>query len=296
MAAIVRSDDLEWAVISNHRRTTIEFKRMFQGEHDAPENFEMSLVKMKEHYWTPAHHHNFEQVRLALKGGMGFGPGRTQAEGSVGYFPEGAFYEQDAPPGQVTMVLQCGGASGSGFLSYDQLREGAASLSREGRFDDGIYVGPKGDNRTGKDGYEAVWEHVRGRELVYPEPRQSDHLIMNPEAYIWRTSGIEGVSVRHLVTVTERRLALEFYRFEKGGPREFGPVAHRTLLFVTAGDGRIDGEPVTLHDAIQLKPGETMKVDAGTSLEMFVMTMPAIPPEAVILNKEPEEDENRNAA
>lgn len=282
MVEIVREGDLEWEIISNHRRTTIEFKRMFQGERGTPENFEMSLVRMKDHYWTPAHHHNFEQVRLALEGGMGFGPGRVQEEGAVGYFPEGAYYEQDAPPGQVTMVLQCGGASGSGFMSYDQLREGAAELSREGRFDDGVYIGPPGDNRSGKDGYEAVWEHVQGQELVYPEPRQTDHLIMDPEVYIWRKTDTDGISVRHLVTVTERRMSLEFFRFEPGEPRHFGPVEHLTLLFCTVGQGDVDGEACGRNDSIRLQSGDSMTVMADTPMELFAMTLPPNPPAAEI--------------
>lgn len=274
---VSRPDEMDWEVISNHRETTIEFKRLIQGEPDTPENFELSLVKMRGHYSTPQHHHNFEQVRLALIGPMGYGPDKAQPEGSVGYFPEGSFYTQNVDEGQVTMILQCGGASGGGFLSYDQLRAGAKELSSVGRFEDGVYKGRPGDNRTNKDGYEAVWEHVRGEELVYPAPRYEDHLIMLPDAYLWRETGIDGVAVKHLATVTERRLALEYYRFAPGAPRPFRPCEHQTLLFVVDGRGTVNDEPVDRHDAIGLEPGEAVEITAEIPIEVFAMTLPKVP-------------------
>lgn len=270
----------EWEIISNHRETTIEFKRLLQGEPDAPENFELSLVRMRGRYTTPAHHHNFEQVRLALVGGMGYGAGRIQPEGTVGYFPEGSFYAQDVEDGQLTMLLQCGGASGAGFLSYDQLRAGARDLSQNGRFEDGRYLGRPGANQPPKDGYEAIWEHVRGREIDYPAARYEDHLIMVPDAFLWRETGIEGVAVKHLATVTERRMSLEYYRVAPGAARPFGARADRTLLFVVAGRGAVGAEPVRPHDAIELAAGEAVEITALEPLTLFAMTLPKVPPVA----------------
>lgn len=287
---LVDSKEVSWEVISNHRETTIEFKRLLQGQPNTPENFELSLIRMAGVYTTPPHHHNFEQVRYALKGPMGYGPGRAQPEGSVGYFPEGSFYAQDVEEGQVTLLLQCGGASGSGFLSYDQLRAGAKELSEEGRFEDGRYLGRPGDNRPPKDGYEAVWEHVRGAPVAYPRPRYEDHTIMLPEGYLWRRTDVDGIARKHLATLTERELSLSFLRIDPGKSRDIGPVLHRTLLYVTEGSAVFDGRRIGPGFAIDLLAGETARLDVTERLVTFAMVLPEVPPLA-----EDEKDEEARA-
>ena len=96
---------------------------------------------------------------------MNYAPGKNLERGAVGYFPEGTFYgpQQDTAV-SVTLVLQMGGASGYGFMSYGQLSAGYQQLCDYGTFERGVFTRTTADGRTvRKDGYEAVWEHVMRR-------------------------------------------------------------------------------------------------------------------------------------
>ena len=124
---VVHASDVEWAPLSGHRGGTILFKRLLEGSRGDPGNFELSLARADGDYFTPRHRHNFDQIRVALEGSFNFATKRDLAEGTVGYFPEGTFYgPQEARERSVILLLQFGGASGDGFMSYDELEAGFA--------------------------------------------------------------------------------------------------------------------------------------------------------------------------
>ena len=58
----------------------------------------------------------------------------------MGYFPESVHYgPQERSEGLRTMVLQCGGASGQGYLSVAQREAMNAELNETGEFKKGLY-------------------------------------------------------------------------------------------------------------------------------------------------------------
>jgi len=107
--------------------------------------------------------------------------------GTVAYFPEAAYYgPQTSGEDSLTVVLQFGGASGSGYMSADQLIESVAELKKTGEFNKGVYTRLLPDGRKkNMDGYQASWEYINQRPMVYPERRYQDPVFMNPESYSW---------------------------------------------------------------------------------------------------------------
>ncbi len=116
---IVQGDELQWERGLEHRGGIFHFRRLLEGEPGRIDNFQLSLGRVGGDFYSPRHHHNFEQVRFQLEGELDFARDGKMKTGMVGYFPEGAFYgpqTQDPDTTPMTVVLQCGGASGSGYL------------------------------------------------------------------------------------------------------------------------------------------------------------------------------------
>ncbi len=117
----------EWH--SDHPNGNLVFQYCLTGDPDSRDNFMLVLGRQDGDFFMPRHRHNFEQIRLPLRGDMNIGEDLVLKEGQVGYFPEGLPYgpQDDAlgktPPGErIALVLQFGGTSGYGFMSMDQRR------------------------------------------------------------------------------------------------------------------------------------------------------------------------------
>jgi hypothetical protein len=88
---------------------------------------------------------------------MNYAPRRDLVARSVAYFPEGVFCGPQRMAGEsLVLLLQLGGASGQGFMGYEDLQAGHAALAARGVFDGGVYRGPEGDaqeepNLPGRD-------------------------------------------------------------------------------------------------------------------------------------------------
>ena len=124
---IVHGADLEWSEgEEKHREGRLSFKNIFKGTPGTPENYRLVLTRNNGPYRSPRHHHNFDQVRFCLEGKLNIAPGVDIEAGDAGYFPEGAFYgpQDDGDTKRLSLTLQFGGASGSGYMSSEQLKAG----------------------------------------------------------------------------------------------------------------------------------------------------------------------------
>ena len=101
---------------SAHRGGGVHFLSLLQGEENTPNNFHLTLVYAND-YVAPRHRHNFDQVRIVLEGAFGFDREMTQEAGMLGYFTEGTYYTQKSVGQSTTLLLQSGGASGTGLTS-----------------------------------------------------------------------------------------------------------------------------------------------------------------------------------
>jgi len=280
---IVQAQDMPWAERQErHREGSLAFKNLFHGEEGDPNNFRLVLSRNSGEYKSPHHRHNFDQVRYCVRGAASISPGKFLEEGEVGYFPEGTFYgpQDDKGGDRVTLVFQGGGASGLGYMSAAQLKRGTEELERLGVFSRGRYT--RAGVSASRDSYEAIWEHVMGRPIAYPDGRYEDPILVRTGAFSWRPDG-SGVSRKALGCFTERGVRLDTLRINQAAHCVLTAPGAMALVFVIAGQGALvatdfPGEGSTYKDwtAIHLVQDESLRLEASAPTELLVMTFPWI--------------------
>jgi hypothetical protein len=273
---IVQGDELQWTRGLEHRGGMFHFRNLMEGEPGTIDNFQLSMGRVGGDFYSPRHRHNFEQVRFQLEGEVDFARDGKLKTGMVGYFPEGMFYgpqSQDPAGTPLTIVLQMGGASGSGYLSRNETKAGMDALKTQGEFKDGVFRRFKDvPGKRNMDGYQAIWEHVNQRPMVYPKPRYSRPFMMDPANYEWLpVEGAPGVAEQFLGVFTERRSTARFLRLDPGATLE---ATGRSLFFVVAGEGTVGAEPLRPCTTIYLQRGERAAVTARVPVRMLHLGMP----------------------
>ena len=167
-----------------------QFKTLLTGEDGALDNFRLYFVRQQGEVDVPRHKHNFDQIRMCLEGGkQNYGKDKWIAPGEIAYFPEGTPYgPEQSNTERLSITLQFGGASRSGFISSARVQKAMDEMKEFGTFEKGIFkrtgqLAP-GEKRN-QDAYEAIWEHVNKRKLVYPKPRYGEPILMKPENFEW---------------------------------------------------------------------------------------------------------------
>ena len=278
---IAQASQIEWhrnAAANVRSGAGLLLKHLLVGEPGTPENYLCNIAKNEGDYGSPRHRHNFDQIRVALDGDMRIGPHQVVREGQIGYFPEGTYYGpyDDAGRERTIMIVQFGGASGSGYLSEDEAARGKAALLGEGEFRDGIFRRTSGAGKKNQDGFEAVWEHCMGRKLVYPKARYDMPIVLDPRSFDWRPTGEPGVSSKRLGTFTERETRLDVIRLDAGATWT-GPAEQAIrIFFVLDGTGTCGGEAYDRHTAIEARPDERPSFVAGRATEVLVLVMPLL--------------------
>ena len=244
MQQILNLRDLEMIERIHARGGRFRYYPLLSGTDGTLGNFFLQLSNTFNDFDSPRHRHNFDQVRVQLEGDADFSRDGVMKPGMIGYFPEGVFYGPQSITGEsLTLVLQFGGASRSGYLSDAAFQRGIAELKETGRFEAGVYkvAKPEGGTRN-QDAYEAVWEHMNGRELRYPESRYDKPVFMRPSAAQWVPDEEHtGVSRKHLGTFSEAQTTLSVVSLAAGSSLQ---VPANTLVFVLEGQGKAGaGEP-----------------------------------------------------
>ncbi|HXQ54054.1 MAG TPA: hypothetical protein VN802_23370 [Stellaceae bacterium] len=273
---IVQGDELQWERGLEHRGGMFHFRRLMEGEPGTIDNFQLSMGRMGGDFYSPRHRHNFEQVRFQLEGELDFARDGKMKTGMVGYFPEGMFYgpqSQDPAGTPITIVLQCGGASGSGYLSRNETKAGMDVLKEYGEFKDGVFRRHKDvPGKRNMDGYQAIWEHVNKKPMVYPKPRYSRPFMMDPANYDWLpVEDAPGVAEKFLGVFTERRSTARFVRLDPGATLE---AKGRSIYFVVEGDGTVGSEALRQYTTIYLQRGERVAIAARDTVRMLHLGLP----------------------
>jgi hypothetical protein len=243
----------------DHPRGTVAFNYLLMGgEPEKPENFRYILGRQEGDFRMPRHRHTFEQIRLPLVGDMNLGEQGILHEGEIGYFPEGQTYgPQDDPLGeekQLQLVLQFGGAAGLGM---------AAARGR----------GPEAQ----RDGEAPRRER---REIKFPRPRYQSVLIMNPLHFTWLPVA-PGVERKFFGSFTERAFWIEYVKVGSGARWSSATDEGRRLIVALSGTATVDGTTIGRLAALQVEPGETLRVDATDEMVLFVVGLPPVPLPAV---------------
>jgi len=259
------------------REGVFRSRRILNGAAGTPGNFSLQ-IGVAPSYFSPRHRHNFDQVRYQLDGDFDFGADGVMKAGTIGYFPEGTFYgPQSSAMENSTLVLQFGGASGSGYISAELYEKASAELSKHGTFAKGIYTQLRPDGgKINKDAYEAVWEQVNGRPLVYPKQRYLRPVFMDPESFDWIPLDHQpGVSCKNLGEFSERRTRVALYKISPGAAMQ---LAENSVYFVVDGSGSADGKPFEHQTTIYLRIGERATAcvpsKASTSAEFLHIGLP----------------------
>jgi hypothetical protein len=251
------------------------------GEAESPDNFMYILGRQDGDFLMPRHRHNFDQIRLPIRGDMNIGRGIILRQGEVGYFAEGLAYgPQDDPlgnakPGErIQLVLQFGGASSYGFMSIEQRRKAKNELARGGKFEGNYYCRADGKREWGLN---AIWEHVFGSKLKYPRPRYKDVVIADPTSFHWlQVQRARGVLRKFLGAFSERAVSIEMFKIAHGATWSSTDTVARRLLVVLSGSGTAAGEPLSYLTAIQADAGESLEISASTETELFVVGLPKV--------------------
>ena len=273
---IVQTDEIALKRGLQHRGGTFHGCIMVEGEAGTLDNFQLSFGQMGGDFNSPRHRHNFEQVRYQLEGVLDYGRDGRLMQGMVGYFPEGVYYgpqSQDPAINCKTIVLQFGGASGAGYLSQAEVNAGMEELKAEGAFKDGIFHRrADAEGKRNLDGYQAIWEHVNRRPMVYPKPRYPQPIFIDPERYDWVPMEREpGASEKLLGIFTERRSEVGLLRIEAGATY----TARGNGLYVALrGAGGIGGETLRRLTTLYLRRGETATVSARDTIELLHLGLP----------------------
>jgi len=260
---------------TKHREGNIQFKYLLTGEAGSPQNYELSQVRTADRFYGPPHRHNFDQIRYVIKGRFGQ-PGKLEMqEGEVGYYPEGTPYQIDSGDSDI-LILQFGGASGNGFTHYEELRRNYPILAGKGEFTDGVFRWHEPPPGTAKqqDGYEALWELINGKPLVYPRQRYRHPVLMNPEGFAWMPAKDKGVFSRELGRFNERGTGVTQVRISAGtGTRLASPDTIR-LLYVLEGTGRIGERELAPGCAFEIRRGESFPATATQDLLLLDFQLP----------------------
>jgi len=259
--------------VGTMREGKLDQKHLLFGVDGSPNNYDLNLGVTGSGGWrTPRHRHNFDQIRYVIEGTLPYSETESLPQGWVGYFPESVYYgPQERSEGLRTMVLQCGGASGQGYLSVARREAVNAELAEIGEFKKGLYhyTDESGVERT-LDGSQAIFERAMGRKLEFAEPRYTDVIAMNPRAFAWLPQGDPGVAEKWLGTFTERSLRVGFLRLDAGAVFRAGQQPSIEILFQIDGQVSAGGMKYGPQTGYEFQAGEgPVPVEALEPTEFF---------------------------
>lgn len=272
---IVHSDEVPLTRGLQHRGGTFHYQTVAEGEAGTLGNFQLNFGHLGDDFFSPRHRHNFEQYRFMIEGTFDFDRDGKMTPGMFGYFPEGVYYGPQTCAGGkcLAAVLQFGGASGSGYLARAEVQAGMADLKNYGEFKDGVFR--RRDDVEGKrnmDGYQAIWEHVNKRPMVYPKPRYTTPLFMDPANFDWLpVAESPGVEEKLLAVFTERRNQAGLFRIAAGASYE---ARRRGLYIILSGSGTVDGQPLRRLTTVNIGAGERARFAATTATELLHFGLP----------------------
>ena len=273
---IVQVNDIPLERGLQHRGGTFHSRRLLEGEVGTLDNYHLTLGQLGGDFFSPRHRHSFEQIRFQVEGTLDYDRDGKLSPGMVGYFPEGMAYgPQTQLPDEVpkTLVLQCGGASGSCYLSRPESKAATEELLKIGEFKDGVFR--RNDGVPGKrnlDGYQAIWEHVHGRPMTFPKARYPQPIMIEPANYDWLpVAGANGVFEKLLGVVSECRTEVGLLKLDSGAIHDGGG---RGIYFIVSGSGKVGDKTFARHTTVFVERTETAQFIAAEATEIFHVGLP----------------------
>jgi len=124
------------------------------------------------------------------------------------------------------------------------------------------------------DGYQAVWEHLNGRPMVYSNQRYEKPILMNPDNFSWvPVEGVPGVSEKLLGVFSERHTEARFVKLSPGSEYTAGG---RSIYFVLHGSGTIGADSYERWTTCVVEQGEELSFVADQETEIMVLGLPKL--------------------
>jgi hypothetical protein len=279
---IVQGDEQPILEARNIRTGKLDKQYILTGDSSRPGNFVFGLYYQTGDFYSPRHHHNFDQWRFQLEGDCGFDKNGTMKPGVLGYFPEGAYYGPQTSDGpNVVALLQFAGPSGARFLSQDQVYAAFDGLKAFGRVERGVFYrdenvpGPPGltDKKT-LDSFQATWEFANEQPLVFPKPQYADPVLIDTTTHRWMPlDGAGGVEEKAYGSFTDCAIRAASYRLAPGSTLR---ASGRGIYFVLSGAGTVESEPFRTYTALYLEHGENATFRAAETSEILLMGLPEV--------------------
>ena len=280
---LAQSEAIPWSPVRGVRGGTIGFKILLEGEEGSKNNYQLLLAKTDRTFKSPRHRHNFDQLRYALNGLTNYGPKRNLEVDDLAYFPEGTYYgpqnQEEVGTDSLSMVIQFGGPSGSGYMSKSQLDKTFDRLTVDGQFAEGVYRrrSPGPDGRVNQDAYEAIWEAQNDRPIEYSKPRFLDPIHFREGNFEWQQEGAPGVCTKSIGTFTEKGVSVRFVRLEAKAAYQLPTGQQRQIIFIKSGSGSVgSGEQWSSHTAIDVAASESVELRANTPAEAMILQLPSL--------------------
>jgi hypothetical protein len=279
---LVHGDEQERIATQSVRSGTLEKRYIFDGGEPGPGNFIFILAYQTGDFFSPRHHHNFDQWRLQLEGDCKFDKNGVMKPGTLGYFPEGAYYgPQSSDEPNVVGVVQFGGPSGNGFLDPNQLYGAHAALKEFGHFEKGVFFRKEGlpptpgvTNRKTLDSFQASWEFANKRPMIYPKPQYVDPILMDGDNYRWMpVDDAPGVEEKAYGTFTDCAIRAGSFRLAPGATLA---ATGRGIYFVVSGAGTVDGNAYRAQSAVYLDSRESASFTATAASEIVLLGLPDV--------------------
>lgn len=255
-----------------------QFKTLLTGEDGALDNFRLYFVRQQGEVDVPRHKHNFDQIRMCLEGGkQNYGKDKWIAPGEIAYFPEGTPYgPEQSNTERLSITLQFGGASRNGFISSARVQKAMDEMKESGTFEKGIFkrVGQlaPGEKRN-QDSYEAIWEHVNKRKVVYPKPRYGEAILMKPDGFEWEPAeDVPGIARKQLCIFSERSLQFAMTKLEPGARGLQLSRGGIQIGFVVQGTGAVNGQALRKYSAFSGREDFELSSDEG--MEVMLVGLP----------------------
>ena len=274
---IVQGDEQPMIGGRTVRAGIIDKQYLLEGEDHSLGNFSFVLAYQDAgSFYSPRHRHNFDQWRYQLEGECSFDKNGIMKPGTLGYFPEGAYYgPQTSDQANAVAVIQFGGPSGGGYASHDRLFKALDEMQAFGHVEKGIFYRNEGvPGKKAMDSFQAVWEYLNGRPLVYPKPQYADPILMNLADYRWMpVDGAPGVEEKSLGVFTDCKIRAGAYKAEPGAAFT---ATGRGVFLVLSGAGTLEGGPFRKHTAIALADCEHATFHATETAEILLMGLPEV--------------------
>jgi hypothetical protein len=259
------------------RAGTTHLRQLLDGDAGTRGNFTLGIWKSEGDFFSPRHRHNFEQFRYVLDGELNYDRNGKLTKGMLGYFPEGVMYgpqSQDPDKFSLALILQFGGTSGNGFLTQAEVDAAEAELKKVGEFKKGVFRRASGEGKKNTDGMQAIWEHINGREMIYPKPRIVNPAFMDPANYEWtKVEGASNVSEKLFAVFSERGAETRALNLEAGARHV---LRGRAVYYTLSGKGTVGSEPLRPMTTFYLDAGEPIEVSASETVEILQLGMPKL--------------------